>query len=162
MQRGSHTVYFPRVDGGWIGFNDGIAVASLGTISIALPVNQAPLFVRASSIVVMGPELQYTSQLPADPLEIRSYPGTDNASFVLLEDDGESSDFTQRTRIEFKWYPDARKLIVGARTGAFAGMLTTRTLRLVVVAEGQGVGPDVTANPDAIATYCGQELEIML
>jgi alpha-D-xyloside xylohydrolase len=159
---GSRNVYFPRVDGGWIGFNDGIAVASVGTVSIALPVNQAPLFVRASAIVVMGPELQYTSQLPADPLEIRLYPGTANASFALLEDDGESSDFTQRTRIEFNWFPDVRKLIFGPRTGAFAGMLTTRTLRLVAVAEGHGVGPDVTANPDAIATYSGQQLEISL
>lgn len=123
---------------------------------------EAPLYVRASSILVMGPDLQYTSQLPADPLEIRLYPGTANATFALLEDDGESADFTQRTRIDFNWFPAARKLIVGARYGAFAGMLATRTLRVVAVRQGHGVGPDVTADPDAVATYTGQELEIAL
>ena len=159
---GNRTVYFPQVEGGWIGFNDGIAVPSFGTVSVSLPIIQTPLFVRASAIVVMGPDLQYTSQLPADPLEIRLYPGTANATFCLLEDDGEDSDFTQRTRIDFSWFPVARTLVVGARIGAFAGMLNTRTLRLVAVAEGHGVGVDETAKPDVIATYDGQELHVLL
>jgi alpha-D-xyloside xylohydrolase len=158
----SRSVYFPKVEGGWLGFNDGVAVPSYGNVFISLPMTEAPLYVRASSILVMGPDLQYTSQLPADPLEIRLYPGTANATFALLEDDGESADFTQRTRIDFNWFPAARKLIVGARYGAFAGMLATRTLRVVAVRQGHGVGPDVTADPDAVATYTGQELEIAL
>ncbi len=83
-------------------------------------------------------------------------------AFSLLEDDGEDSDFTQRSRIDLSWFPVARTLLVGARIGAFVGMLKTRTLRLVAVAEGHGVGVDVTANPDAIATYDGQELHILL
>jgi alpha-D-xyloside xylohydrolase len=159
---GIRTVYFPQVDGGWIGFHDGITFSSFGPVSISMPITQAPLFVRASSIVVMGPDLQYTSQSPADPLEIRLYPGTANVSFALLEDDGENSDFTQRTRIEFNWFPASRRLVVGPRIGAFFGMLTTRTLRLVAVAEGHGVGVGVTANPDAVATYNGMELDILL
>jgi alpha-D-xyloside xylohydrolase len=159
---GTRSVYFPKVEGGWIGFNDGVKVASFGRISISMPITEAPLFVRASSIVVMGPELQYTSQLPADPLEIRLYPGTANFSFILLEDDGENSDFTQQTQIEFNWFPAARKLSIGARTGSFAGMLTTRTLKLVAVAPGHGVDVDVTPNPDATVTYEGIELDISL
>ena len=159
---GSRSVYFPKVVGGWIGFNDGIAVPSSGTVSISLPIAQAPVFVRASSIVVMGPDLQYTSQLPADPLEIRLYPGTADASFALMEDDGESSDFTQRTIIQFSWFPSTRKLIVGPRIGAFARMLVTRQMHVVLVSQGHGVGVDVTADPDAVATYTGQQLEISL
>jgi alpha-D-xyloside xylohydrolase len=159
---GSRSVYFPQVEGGWIGFNNGVNVASFGHVSISMPITEAPLFVRASSIVVMGPELQYTSQQPADPLEIRLYSGTANASFILLEDDGENSDFTQRTQIEFNWFPAARNLIIGARIGSFVGMLTIRTLRLVAVVPGHGVDVDVTSNPDAIVTYEGSELNISL
>jgi len=159
---GSRSVYFPKVAGGWIGFNDGIAVPSSGTVSIFLPIAHAPVFVRASSIVVMGPDLQYTSQLPADPLEIRLYPGTADASFALMEDDGESSDFTQRTIIQFSWFPSTRKLIVGPRIGAFARMLVTRQMHVVLVSQGHGIGVDVTADPDAVATYTGQQLEISL
>jgi alpha-D-xyloside xylohydrolase len=159
---GNRSVYFPKVEGGWLGFNDGVAVASPGAAYISLPLTEAPLFVRASSVLVMGPDLQYTSQLPADPLEIRLYPGSADATFALLEDDGESADFTQRSRIEFHWIPAARTLIVGPRTGAFAGMLATRTLRVVAVRKGHGVGADVTPDPDAVVTYTGQRLEIAL
>ena len=159
---GSRSVYFPKAAGGWIGFNDGVAVAAIGPVSIALPITQAPVFVRASSIVIMGPQLQYTSQLPADPLEIRLYPGAANATFTLMEDDGESADFTQRTTIQFSWFPSTRTLIVGPRTGAFARMLVTRQLHCVLVSRGHGVGVDVTTDPDAVATYTGQQLEIAL
>jgi alpha-D-xyloside xylohydrolase len=159
---GTREVYLPAVQGGWIGFHDGVVVASSGFVSISLPITEAPVLVRASSIVVMGPELQYTSELPADPLEIRLYPGSANATFALLEDDGESSDFTQRTRIELNWYPLERRLVVGSRTGWFAGMLATRKLHVVAVAPHHGVGVDVTLNPDAIVTYDGSQLEIRL
>jgi alpha-D-xyloside xylohydrolase len=159
---GNRSVYFPKVEGGWLGINDGVAVPASGHVVISMPITQSPVFVRASAIVVMGPDLQYTSQLPADPLEIRLYPGSLNATFTLLEDDGESSDFTQRTRIEMRWCAAARKLIVGARSGAFAGMLATRTLHVVAVRPGHGVGVDVTPDPDATATYNGQQIEISL
>ena len=48
-----------------------------------------PLYVRAGSILPMGPELQYTSEKPADPIELRIYRGADG-QFTLYEDDGES------------------------------------------------------------------------
>ena len=57
-----------------------------------------PVYVRAGSILALGPELQYTTEKPADPIELRIYGGADG-QFSLYEDDGESYDYeTRRAR----------------------------------------------------------------
>jgi alpha-D-xyloside xylohydrolase len=56
------------------------------TVTVAAPIDQIPLFVRAGSIVPMGVQVPSTSV--AQPLEtIRVYAGRD-ASFALYDDDG--------------------------------------------------------------------------
>lgn len=51
-----------------------------------------PLYVRAGSILPMGPVKQYTSEIVNEPLGIWIYPGAD-ATFLLYEDDGTSFRF---------------------------------------------------------------------
>jgi alpha-D-xyloside xylohydrolase len=51
-----------------------------------------PLFVRAGSIVPMGPAMEFSSQSAANPIELRVYPGPD-ADFTLYEDDGLTYDY---------------------------------------------------------------------
>ena len=48
-------------------------------------------FAKRGSLLALGPELQYTGEKAADPIEIRVYDGAD-ATFTLYEDDGVSSD----------------------------------------------------------------------
>ena len=43
-----------------------------------------PVFVKEGSIIPVGPELQYTSQKPADTITLFVYTGN-NASFNLYE-----------------------------------------------------------------------------
>ena len=51
------------------------------------PMDIFPLYVRAGSIVPMGPEVEFIGEQPDAPYEIRIYPGAD-ASFTIYEDDG--------------------------------------------------------------------------
>jgi len=56
------------------------------SVTVAAPIDQIPLFVRAGSIVPLG--VQVPSTATRQPLEsIRVYPGRD-ASFTLYDDDG--------------------------------------------------------------------------
>ena len=56
-------------------------------MEVPAALDELPLLVRAGSIVPLGPEVQYSAEKPADPLEIRLYPGAPG-SFDLYEDDG--------------------------------------------------------------------------
>ncbi len=51
-----------------------------------------PLYVRAGSIVPLGPVKQYTAEQSDQPLSISIFPGADS-SFLLYEDDGRSFNY---------------------------------------------------------------------
>jgi alpha-glucosidase (family GH31 glycosyl hydrolase) len=56
-------------------------------ITVDAPLDRLPLFVRAGSMVPMGPLLQHLSGPPADDLTLLVYPAA-SASFTLYDDDG--------------------------------------------------------------------------
>ena len=92
-----------------------------------------PAYVRAGTILPLGPVLQSTALGVEDPLEVRVYPGAD-AAFTLYEDDGETYAYEtgSASRIPMHWNDAARTLTLGARTGSFPGMLSTRHLTVVL------------------------------
>jgi alpha-D-xyloside xylohydrolase len=98
------------------------------------PLDVMPLYVRAGAIIPMGPALQYATQHPDAPYEVRIYPGADG-KFTLYEDDNETYAYEkgQSARYDLSWNDATRTLMVGARRGAFAGMVKQRTLNIVVI-----------------------------
>ena len=102
-------------------------------MTASAPLSQIPLYVRAGSIVPMGPKIQYATQ-SIDPLEIRVYKGQ-NATFTLYEDEGDTYDYEtgQYAQIPFTWDDTAQQLTIGARTGSYTGMLASRTFNVVWV-----------------------------
>jgi alpha-D-xyloside xylohydrolase len=106
-----------------------------------VPLDIVPLYVRAGAIVPMGPELQYATEQPEAPYEIRIYPGADG-SFTLYEDDNETYAYEkgQSARVTLGWNDKARTLAIGARKGCFPGMVKTRILNLVLVDRANGKG----------------------
>jgi alpha-D-xyloside xylohydrolase len=133
------------------------------TLSAAAPLGTIPLFVRAGSVLPFGPELQYANEKPADPIELRVYPGTDG-SFTLYEDEGDGYGYEKGrfATIPFTWNDREKTLTIGARTGGFPGMLKTRTFRVVLVRDGHGTGDQFGGKPDAEVRYQGQPLKISL
>lgn len=135
-------VYLPS-GGAWHDFWTGQRHAGGQTIRCAAPLETLPLFVRAGAILALGPDVQFASEKPADPIELRVYPGAD-AVFSLYEDDGESYRYEQGACaiIPISWNDQSRTLTFGARQGAFPSMLRARTFH-IVIADAAGSAQEV-------------------
>lgn len=98
------------------------------------PLAIMPLFVKAGSIVPVGPEVQYTNEKAWDNLDIIVYPGAD-AEFTLYEDEGDNYNYEKGlySTIKFKWNDKARTLTIDRLQGEYPGMLTTRKFNIKVV-----------------------------
>ncbi len=85
----SRQVYLP--EGTWIHYWDNRQYEGGRTYEIEASLAQWPLFVRGNSILPYGPVMQYSGQLPTDPLTVACYmAGDGQASYALYEDDGNS------------------------------------------------------------------------
>ena len=145
----------------WFDFWTGREQAGGGAIDAAAPIDRMPLFVRAGSIVPLGPDLEWASQKPADPLELRVYRGADGA-FTLYEDEGDSYNYEkgQFATVPFAWNEASQTLTIGERQGAFAGLLKERRFHVVFVGAGRGVGIEPEAKPDHVVTYTGRTMTV--
>ncbi len=153
-------VYLPA-GADWYDFNNGAKLAGGQSVDAAAPLARMPLYVRAGSIVPVGPEIQYTSEKPGAPITLFVFTGADGA-FALYEDDGESY---QYERGQFSYIPmgyDAaqRRLIIGARTGSYAGMPVERTFRVRWIKEGGKAPAELDAPTDFTVAYKGAEVVI--
>ena len=137
----SRSVYFPA--GTWFDFWTGATISGSKTATVDAPLNQIPIYVKAGSIVPMGPFIQYASQ-SADPLEIRIYRGG-NGTFTLYEDEGDLYDYEKGkySEIPFRWNDTAQQLTIAARQGSFQGMLSHRTFHIVLVDASHGGGVEI-------------------
>jgi alpha-D-xyloside xylohydrolase len=122
------------------------------------PIDIIPLLIKGGSIIPMGPFLQYSTEKPADPIELRIYPGADG-NFTLYEDENDNYNYEKGiyATIDFAWDDEERKLTIGARKGEFPGMLKERTIQIILVGEGHGTGIGITENPEKIIVYSGEE-----
>jgi alpha-D-xyloside xylohydrolase len=120
-----------------------------------------PLFVRAGSIVPMGPLVQYVAEKPADPIEIRVYRGADGA-FTLYEDEGDTYHYEKGVyaTIPLTWNEAAQTLTIGGRKGEFPGMLKERTFNVMFVGEGHGVGVEPVTLADQLVKYAGDAVTV--
>ena len=125
----STQVYLPK-GCDWYDFATGVRVKGGQTLTRETHLDTVPLYVRAGSIIPLGPDVQYTGEKPWDDLEIRVYPGADGR-FVLYEDEGDSYRYEQGACSTIAFTLRGRTLTVGAREGAFPGMLQTRRFRVV-------------------------------
>ncbi len=62
-----------------------------GHVTADAPLERMPLFVRAGSVLPMGPVCQHTGECPPDALSLHVYPGSGES--WLYEDDGHSLDY---------------------------------------------------------------------
>ena len=102
-------------------------------VMLETALNRVPMFVRAGSILPLGPEMQYVGEKSWDNLELRIYPGADG-SFTLYEDEGDSYNYEKGayTTITFQWNNKVRTLTIGDRQGRYEGMLQNRQFTVVL------------------------------
>jgi len=159
----SRKVTLPSVEGDWYDFWSGEALAGAQSFDAPAPLESLPLFVRAGAIVPFGPELEYTTQKPADPITLYVYTGADG-EFVLYEDDGKTHAYEGGafSRITMSFSEANRTLSLGARQGEFAGMLGVRRFDVVFVSERAPVGFSFEPEPHASVTYTGQAIDVAM
>jgi alpha-D-xyloside xylohydrolase len=156
-------VYLPAAGAPWYDFWTGATAPAGQRIEAAAPLETLPLFVRPGSIIPMGPFLQYASQKPEDPLELRVYGGADG-KFTLYEDQGDTYNYEKGvcSTIPIVWDDARQTLVIGQRTGTFPGMLKKRTFRIIRVSKNHGAGVAITEKADAIVPYDGQAVKVSL
>ena len=126
------TKYLPK-GAQWYDFWTGQRYQGGQNVELQTSLDRVPMFVRAGSILPLGPEMQYVGEKSWDNLELRVYPGA-NGSFVLYEDEGDSYNYEKGTytTITFDWSDKSRTLTIGARRGSYPGMLQFRTFTVVM------------------------------
>ncbi len=109
----------------------------------------------------LGPVVQYASEKPADPIELRVYRGADG-QFTLYEDEGDNYNYEKGAfaTIPFTWSEAKQTLTIGKRSGKFPGMLKERTFRVVFVSSGHGAGMADEPAADAVVHYTGKALTV--
>jgi len=155
----SRTVYLPKAT--WYDFWTGEKVEGGKRIQADAPLSKLPLFVRAGSIVPMGPEMEWTTEKAADPIDLLVYPGADG-DFTLYEDenDGYAYEKGAHATIDLHWNDAAKTLTIGAREGSFPGMLTERTFRVVRMDKEAGAAGVAPAHAAAAVKYVGEKVEV--
>jgi alpha-D-xyloside xylohydrolase len=152
-------LYLPKAR--WYDFWNGTSTDGVVVVDATAPLERMPLYIRAGSIVPMGPDVEWSTQKPADPIEVRVYRGTDG-DFTLYEDENDTYNYEKGAyaTIPFHWDDAQQVLTIGERQGKFPGMLSNRSFRIVFVGEDHGVGVAPTDEPDKRVTYSGAKLSV--
>jgi alpha-D-xyloside xylohydrolase len=154
-------VYLP--DGTtWFDFWTGKTYTGGQRATFETPIDKIPLLVKAGSIIPMGPFVQYSTEKPADPLELRIYKGA-NGSFTLYEDENDNYNYEKGiySTIDFNWNDASKTLNIGVRKGEFPDMLKTRTIKVVLVDEKHGTGIEISQLFDKVIVYNGDEKRVI-
>jgi alpha-D-xyloside xylohydrolase len=157
----NYPVYLPAAGAPWYNFWTGQTAPAGQRVEAAAPVQTLPLFIRPGAIIPLGPFLQYSSEKPADPIELRIYRGADGA-FTLYEDEGDSYNYEKGkyATSPISWIEARQTLDIGARQGNFPGMLKERTFRIVWVSDNHGAGTAAEEKADAVVHYTGKPITV--
>jgi alpha-glucosidase (family GH31 glycosyl hydrolase) len=165
--------------GTWINAWTGAAVSGPVSLAVAAPLEQIPLFIRSGSIFALAPQMQYTGQLPWDPVTLDVYPSTtETDQTTLYEDDTLTTAYQQgqfRTTTIKTWADDAAKTVsvaIAPAVGTFSGALNQRAWVVrfhrppgwsqnlapaQITLNGQAIGPVIRRVKDTTAMPLGAD-----
>ena len=85
------------------------------------PLDAIPVYVRAGTILTLGPVVQNTNELPGGPLDVQVYAEKD-ADFTLVEDDGLTYGYVDGKvrQTAFHW-DDASRTLSWKQSGPYHG-----------------------------------------
>jgi alpha-glucosidase (family GH31 glycosyl hydrolase) len=119
VEKGAETrqVYLPA--GGWYDFWTQERLEGSREIKRNVDLETLPLYVRAGSILPLGPVKQFAVEKVDQPLSVFIYPGGDS-SFLLYEDDGSSFNYRkgQWMGIQMDWHDADRTLTLRLAPGS--------------------------------------------
>jgi len=129
------SLYLPKGTD-WVDFWNGEKWSGGQEIKKEAPIDIIPLFVKAGSILPVGPRVEYATEKKWANLELRVYPGADG-TFTLFEDELDNYNYEKGacSTIPITWNDAKKVLTIGDRQGSFAGMLNERTFNIVWVSQ---------------------------
>jgi alpha-D-xyloside xylohydrolase len=155
-------LYLPR-SAGWFDLYSGKWYAGGQKIVADAPYERMPVFVKAGSIIPFGPELQYTSEKPADTITLNIYAGAD-ASFNLYEDEGLNYNYEKGLYaiIRINYSEKEKKVTIEDRKGNFPGMLHKRYMRIKFVTNEKPAPLDIEKKNGVLIEYNGRSQSVLL
>jgi alpha-D-xyloside xylohydrolase len=152
-------LYLPQAK--WYDFWSGVQMEGARTVDAPSPLDRLPLYIRAGSIVPMGPDIQWSTEKTADPIELRVYRGADG-DFALYEDENDNYNYEKGVyaTIPIHWDDARQVLTIGDRQGTFPGMPNQRTFQIVFVKENHGTGIQPESSPDKVVQYSGKQISV--
>jgi len=108
-QKREKSMYFPKGD--WYNYWTNEKIEGGKDQVVKAELNETPMFVKAGSIIPIGPKVQYATQKTETPLLLKIYPGKD-AEYTLYFDDNESYDYEKGAYSEIQLrYSEANKTL---------------------------------------------------
>ena len=108
-QKREKSMYFPAGD--WYNYWTNEKIKGGKDQVVKAELNETPMFVKAGSIIPIGPKIQYATQKTETPLLLKIYPGKD-AEYTLYFDDNESYDYEKGAYSEIQLhYSEANKTL---------------------------------------------------
>lgn len=153
-------VYLPQ-NAGWYDLYKGQYFEGGKKINADAPYERMPVFVKAGAIIPFGPDLQYTSEKPADVITLYVYTGADG-SFNLYEDEGTNYNYEKGAFAEtpISYNESKKTLTIGDRKGYFNGMLQKRKFNIVWITKENKIGIDTQRSTDQTVDYSGRLVSI--
>lgn len=101
------------------------------SINCQVVLSEMPLYVKAGSIVPVGPDVQYVGEKKWNELGLSVYPGA-NATFTLYEDEFDNYNYERGayTEIPIRWNESGNTLTIGKRRGTYKGMISERNFKI--------------------------------
>jgi alpha-glucosidase (family GH31 glycosyl hydrolase) len=128
----SRTLWIP--EGNWIDAWNGNILTGPQTITVKVPIDKMPMYIKAGTLVPLAPEMSYTGQKPWDPVTLDLYPSVINeAKGMLYEDDTKSNNYKngafRTTEMSGKVDNVNKKIIVSIdpAQGTFDGAISDRS-----------------------------------
>lgn len=127
-----YEVYLPS-GADWYDYWTGTLLRGGRWVKAQAPLAHSPLYVKAGSIVPLGPAVQYADTKDWQTLDIMVYPGAD-ARFTLYEDEGDNYNYERGlySTIDLVWNDKTRTLTIGRRQGQYPGMAARRRFNVKV------------------------------
>lgn len=149
-------VYLPAGNDWW-DLNSNYRLEGGQSIDISVDIATIPLFVKAGSIIPIGPDVQYSDEKAWDNLDIIIYPGTDG-TFTLYEDEFDNYNYEKGmySTITFNWDDDQRIITIREREGDFPGILKSRKFNFKIV-ENARAGEESNPTKNKTVKYNGKQ-----
>jgi alpha-glucosidase (family GH31 glycosyl hydrolase) len=128
----ARVVWIPPGD--WINAWNGETLTGPIAVTNQTPLDQIPLFIRSGTLLPLAPEMQFTGQLPWDPITLDIYPQAGETNSVTLYEDDTTTTAYQRGQFRKTFvsvsadHADKKiQVTINAANGNFPGALKQRS-----------------------------------